>query len=75
VVGHRIIDTRSEWRTFSNDNAKGDDPSRVGGPSNPLLDGGQLDTMVFKRDKSKLDWRRTRSSDYWSFKRIEQGSF
>lgn len=50
VVGDRIIDTRSEWRTFSNDGAGGDDPSRVGGPSNPLLGGDQLDTMISSRD-------------------------
>lgn len=50
VVGDRIIDTRSEWRTFSNDGTGGDDPSRVGGPSNPLLDGNQLDTMISGRD-------------------------
>ena len=30
VLGPRIIDTRSEWRTFSNDDGGGDDPSRVG---------------------------------------------
>lgn len=50
IVGDRIIDTRSEWRTFSNDNAGGDDPSRVGGPSNPLLDNENLDTMISSRD-------------------------
>ena len=51
VVGEHIIDTRSEWRTFSNDNSGGDDPSRVGGPSNPLLDGDQqLDTIISSRD-------------------------
>lgn len=30
VLGPRIIDTRSEWRTFANDDGGGDDPSRVG---------------------------------------------
>ncbi|KAJ3345204.1 transcription initiation factor IIB [Entophlyctis luteolus] len=31
VLGDRIVDTRSEWRTFSNsDSDGGDDPSRVG---------------------------------------------
>lgn len=49
VVGDRIIDTRSEWRSFTNDEG-GDDPSRVGGPSNPLLDSDQLDTIVSKKD-------------------------
>lgn len=38
VLLDRVIDMRSEWRTFANDsNGPGDDPSRVGGPSNPLL--------------------------------------
>lgn len=50
IVGDRIIDTRSEWRTFSNDGTGGDDPSRVGGPSNPLLGGEQLDTLISNRD-------------------------
>ena len=54
VVGDRIIDTRSEWRTFSNDGGgPSDDPSRVGGPSNPLLDGdgsGSLETLISSKD-------------------------
>ncbi len=51
VVGDRIIDTRSEWRTFTNDNGgANDDPSRVGGPSNPLLDGDQLETIISVKD-------------------------
>jgi len=48
VLGDRIIDTRSEWRTFAND--EGDDPSRVGAAANPLLDGAQLDTVISRRD-------------------------
>jgi len=49
VLGDRIVDTRSEWRTFAND--EGDDPSRVGAVSDPLMDGiEQLDTMISFRD-------------------------
>ncbi|KAI9317225.1 cyclin-like protein [Dichotomocladium elegans] len=48
VLGDRIIDTRSEWRTFAND--EGDDPSRVGAAADPLLDGNQLDTVISRRD-------------------------
>ncbi|KAJ6458654.1 cyclin-like protein [Mycena vitilis] len=49
VLGDRIVDTRSEWRTFAND--EGDDPSRVGAASDPLMDGReQLDTVVSFRD-------------------------
>ncbi|KAH8650037.1 cyclin-like protein [Xylariales sp. PMI_506] len=45
VLGDRIIDTRSEWRTFANDE-QGDDPSRVGDAMNPLLNGSQLETSI-----------------------------
>ncbi|KAK3390776.1 cyclin-like protein [Podospora didyma] len=46
VVGERIIDTRSEWRTFSNDDQGNDDPSRVGDGPNQLIDGDQLQTTI-----------------------------
>ncbi|KAI0233879.1 transcription initiation factor IIB [Massospora cicadina] len=60
VLGDRIIDTRSEWRTFANDD--GEDPSRVGAAANPLLEGSQLDTSIahvggatgLARDLSKI---------------------
>ncbi|XP_057317507.1 transcription initiation factor IIB-like isoform X1 [Hydractinia symbiolongicarpus] len=45
VVGDRVIDVGSEWRTFSNE-ANGTDRSRVGGGENPFLDGTDLSTMV-----------------------------
>ncbi|RLU17683.1 hypothetical protein DMN91_009919 [Ooceraea biroi] len=45
VVGDRVIDVGSEWRTFSNEKS-GIDPSRVGGPENPLLNGADLSTMI-----------------------------
>lgn len=46
VVGDRIVDTRSEWRTFANDDGNTDDPSRVGDGANPLLNGNQLETQI-----------------------------
>ncbi|KAJ3312708.1 transcription initiation factor IIB [Blyttiomyces sp. JEL0837] len=39
VLGTRIIDTRSEWRTFANSEDAGDDPSRVGAAGDALLGG------------------------------------
>jgi len=49
VLGDRIVDTRSEWRTFAND--EGDDPSRVGAASDPLMEGmEQLDTSISFKD-------------------------
>lgn len=46
VLGDRIVDTRSEWRTFSNDDQNNDDPSRVGDAANPFLNGSQLETGI-----------------------------
>lgn len=43
TIGGRIIDERGEWRTFSD---SAENPSRVGGPSNPFLDSEQLDTII-----------------------------
>ena len=53
VLGARIVDTRSEWRTFSNDDQNNDDPSRVGDGPNLLLNGDQLQTDISFNDKSK----------------------
>jgi transcription initiation factor TFIIB len=52
VLGDRIVDTRSEWRTFSNDDQGNDDPSRVGDGANPLLHGSQLQTDIAYGDGS-----------------------
>lgn len=45
VVGNRVIDVGSEWRTFSDDT--GDDPSRVGAAENPLLSGDLTTSIQF----------------------------
>ncbi|EJT75464.1 transcription initiation factor IIB [Gaeumannomyces tritici R3-111a-1] len=45
VVGDRIVDTRSEWRTFANDEG-GDDPSRVGDAGDPIWNDGSLETKI-----------------------------
>lgn len=49
ILGDRIVDTRSEWRTFAGDE-NGDDPSRVGDAGNPLLGSNHLDTMISHKD-------------------------
>ena len=46
VVGDRLVDNRSEWRTFANDESGGDDPSRVGKAANPLDAGHHLETAI-----------------------------
>lgn len=46
VLGERIVDTRSEWRTFSSDEPTSVDPCRVGEAANPLLNGSQLETRI-----------------------------
>ncbi|CAI5757567.1 unnamed protein product [Candida verbasci] len=55
VLSDRVVDTRSEWRTFSNDDQNGDDPSRVGDAGNPLLDTEDLSTMIsYAPDSTKI---------------------
>uniref|UniRef100_A0A673H6Q0 Transcription initiation factor IIB n=1 Tax=Sinocyclocheilus rhinocerous TaxID=307959 RepID=A0A673H6Q0_9TELE len=70
VVGDRVIDVGSEWRTFTNEKET-KDPSRVGDAQNPLLNGGDLTTMISKGTgaasfdefgNSKYQNRRTMSS-------------
>jgi transcription initiation factor TFIIB len=50
VLGDRIIDTRSEWRTFADGDKGGADPVRVGAIANPFLASSQLDTDIGFRD-------------------------
>lgn len=44
VLGDRLIDEGSEWRSFGDSNKV--DPSRVGSANNPFLESEQLDTMI-----------------------------
>ncbi|EON65379.1 hypothetical protein W97_04617 [Coniosporium apollinis CBS 100218] len=46
VLMSHVVDMRSEWRTFANDDQGNDDPSRVGEAANPLLNGSQLQTSI-----------------------------
>lgn len=63
VVGSRIIDNRSEWRTFANDDQGGDDPSRVGGPQDEFLDAEALSTTVaFSESKAHKALSRTQNN-------------
>lgn len=69
VVGDRVIDVGSEWRTFSNEKANSD-PCRVGGAENPLLNGSDLSTIIgpgtggqsFNDSGAKYQNRRSMSS-------------
>eukprot|EP00092_Neocalanus_flemingeri_P064906 GFUD01078836.1.p1 GENE.GFUD01078836.1~~GFUD01078836.1.p1 ORF type:complete len:311 (+),score=70.94 GFUD01078836.1:191-1123(+) len=45
VVGDRVIDVGSEWRTFSSESG-GEDKSRVGGAENTLLGSSDLSTII-----------------------------
>ena len=45
VVGDRVIDVGSEWRTFSNDK-ESKDMCRVGDVENRLLSGSDLSTII-----------------------------
>ncbi|CAG8664978.1 2756_t:CDS:1 [Funneliformis caledonium] len=51
VLAARIIDTRSEWRTFSGDD---NDPSRVGAAADPLLKDSALKTIISSKGRKGL---------------------
>ncbi|KAJ2713301.1 transcription initiation factor IIB [Coemansia spiralis] len=61
VLGDRIVDTRSEWRTFAD--TEGDDPSRVGDSANPHLDGDQLDTVISQGGANGISRNLNRAQD------------
>jgi transcription initiation factor TFIIB len=54
VLDSNIVDMRSEWRNFANDDQGNDDPSRVGQAANPLLDGPGLSSEIQFDQKSSL---------------------
>lgn len=58
VVGDRVVDVGSEWRTFSDSTS---DPSRVGGAENPLLE-NDLSTTIGRTTGSEYYNRNTMSS-------------
>lgn len=62
VLGSRIIDTRSEWRTFTDgDGAAPIDPSRIGAAPNILLNGSQLSTTIGSTGKENRELLRATS--------------
>jgi len=70
VLSQHIVDTRSEWRTFSNDDQGNDDPSRVGDAANPLMEGEQLFTSIghatnsaISRDLNRTQQKATHSKE------------
>lgn len=48
VLSERIVDTRSEWRTFANNDECGDDPSRIGEAAG--VEGEELHTKLAYTD-------------------------
>lgn len=59
VLGERIVDSRSEWRTFANDESGGDDPSRVGKAQGAFDEGEGLETSVgFSEGSGSRDLQR-----------------
>lgn len=58
VVGDRVVDVGSEWRTFSDSN---NDPSRVGAAENPLLE-NDLSTRIGISTGTEYHNRSTMSS-------------
>ncbi|XP_065829497.1 transcription initiation factor IIB-like [Oscarella lobularis] len=54
IVGDRVINVASEWRTFSNDKSTKDN-SRVGSSENPLLHKDELSTGIAIAPRAAVD--------------------
>lgn len=69
-VGDKIVDTRSEWRTFANDDQNNDDPSRVGDVGNPLFEDtvATLQTSIGREGSNSFHLMKTQA------KTIEKGA-
>lgn len=69
-VGDRIVDTRSEWRTFANDDQNNDDPSRVGDVGNPLFEDAvaTLQTSIGREGSNSFHLMKTQA------KGVEKGA-
>jgi transcription initiation factor TFIIB len=60
VLESRVIDESSEWRTFSDSDKGGADPSRTAGPTNRMLSGGGLGTSIGKNPDGTYNQTLTR---------------
>jgi transcription initiation factor TFIIB len=74
VMMENVIDVRSEWRNFSNDESTTDDPSRVGDARDMLLNGSQLSTEItFEAASRDLHRTQNRSNEDKSNKILMEG--
>lgn len=51
IVADRIVDMEREWREFESDTSS-KQKSRVGGPTNPLLESSEMSTVIGKAEGS-----------------------
>lgn len=58
VLADRMISNESEWRTFNSDDARGDDPNRVGEADNELLTSGNIGTTIAGGPNASKEARR-----------------
>lgn len=65
VLG-RMIDCTAEWRFYGADDNRGDDPTRCGLPTNPLLPKSSLGSMIGGRRGDSREIRRIRRFQMWN---------
>ena len=66
VIQSRVISTGAEWRFYSAEDGRGDDPTRCGMPTNHLLPKSSLGSMVGGRWNDNRDHRRLRQFQMWN---------
>lgn len=66
VIQSRVISTGAEWRFYSAEDGRSDDPTRCGMPTNHLLPKSSLGSMVGGRWNDNRDHRRLRQFQMWN---------
>jgi len=66
MIHSRVIDSGAEWRYYGAEDSRGEDPTRCGMPTNPLLPGSSLGSMVGGNRYENKDIRRIRQFQMWN---------
>lgn len=65
-INNRFIDSNAEWRFYGAEDSKSSDPTRCGLPTNSLLPGASLGTVISNKMNESYDMRLIRKYHMWN---------
>lgn len=66
IVQSGVVDSGAEWRFYGSEDSRGDDPNRVGLPTNDLLPKSSLGTMIGGRRYENRNVMKIRQYQIWN---------